>query len=188
MDWSQRDEQLHIIWESSLSKQQKAPSFTAMPIPTNRHPILARRVPCCTNALFLERSCDSVLSFSRESKGLGPLSDSPGIMTTENLCWSLFLLLRFGQSLTVLEGFPRRAQCKESANVVDVSSIPGWGRPPGEGNGNPLQYSCLGNSTDRGTWRATVHEVTKSRTWLSSYAYGNGLELQRNLWICFLRS
>ena len=38
-----------------------------------------------------------------------------------------------------------------------VGSIPGWGRPPGEGKGNPLQYSCLGNPMDRGAWQATVH-------------------------------
>ena len=43
-------------------------------------------------------------------------------------------------------------------------SIPGSGRPPGEGNGNPLWYSCLENPMDRGAWQATVHEVTKSWT------------------------
>ena len=50
--------------------------------------------------------------------------------------------------------------------------IPGWGRSPGEGKDNPLQYSCLGNSMDRGAWRATVHGVAKSQTrrkWLSTY-------------------
>ena len=46
----------------------------------------------------------------------------------------------------------------------DVSSVSGFGRFPGEGNGNPLQYSCLENSMDRGAWWATVHGVTKSRT------------------------
>ena len=45
----------------------------------------------------------------------------------------------------------------------DGGSIPGLGRSPGEGNGNPLQYSCLVNSMDRGTWRATVHGVAKSQ-------------------------
>ena len=44
----------------------------------------------------------------------------------------------------------------------DASLIPGLERSPGEGNGNPLQYSCLENSTDRGAWRATVHGITKS--------------------------
>ena len=51
---------------------------------------------------------------------------------------------------------------KESAcNAVDPGSIPGWGRSPGEGHGNPLQYSCLGNPMDRGVWKATVQGVPK---------------------------
>ena len=45
------------------------------------------------------------------------------------------------------------------ANARDASLIPGSGRSPGEGNGNPLQYSCLENSMDRGAWRATVHRI-----------------------------
>ena len=52
---------------------------------------------------------------------------------------------------------------KESTcSAGDLGLIPGLGRSPGEGNGNPLQCSCLENSTDRGAWRATVHGVTKS--------------------------
>ena len=47
------------------------------------------------------------------------------------------------------------------ANAGDVGSIPGWGRSPGGGNGNPLQYSCLENPMDRGDWWAIVHGVTK---------------------------
>ena len=46
----------------------------------------------------------------------------------------------------------------------DAGSISGSGRSPGEGNGNPLQYSCLENSMDRGAWQATVHGVVKSQT------------------------
>ena len=58
---------------------------------------------------------------------------------------------------------------KESAcNAGDLGSIPGSGRSPGEGNGNPLQYSCLENSMDRGAQRTTVHGVTKSQTGLSN--------------------
>ena len=54
---------------------------------------------------------------------------------------------------------------KESAcNVGDPSLITGLGRSPGEGNGNPLQYSCLGNPMDRGAWQVTVHRVTKLDT------------------------
>ena len=51
---------------------------------------------------------------------------------------------------------------ESSANTGDVGSIPGSGRSPGEGNGDPLQYSCLGNPMDRGAWRATVHGITES--------------------------
>ena len=49
----------------------------------------------------------------------------------------------------------------------DAGSIPGSGRSPGGGNGNPLQYSCLENSMDRGVWRATIHGVARSWTRLS---------------------
>ena len=47
-------------------------------------------------------------------------------------------------------------------NAGDVGSIPGLGRSPGEGNGNPLQYSCLENPMGRGAWQATVHSVAES--------------------------
>ena len=50
------------------------------------------------------------------------------------------------------------------ANAEDTGLVPGLGRSPGEGNGNPLQYSCLGNFMDRGTWQATVHGVAKTQT------------------------
>ena len=72
-----------------------------------------------------------------------------------------------------------------SANTGDVASTPGLGRSPGEGNGNPLQYFCLKNSMDRGAWRATVHEVTKSLTQLSMDAqegektWGRGMEMKK---------
>ena len=51
-----------------------------------------------------------------------------------------------------------------AGEAKDSGLIPGWGRSPREGNGNPLQYSCLGNPMDRGAWRATVHGVTESDT------------------------
>ena len=62
-------------------------------------------------------------------------------------------------------GFPGGSDGKESAcNVGDPGSIPGSGRYPGGGHGNPLQYSCLENPMDRGAQRASVHGVAKSRT------------------------
>ena len=65
-------------------------------------------------------------------------------------------------------GFPASSVVKNlTTNVGDTGdsgSIPGSGRSPGQRNGNPLQYSCLGNPMDRGDWWATVHGVTKSQT------------------------
>ena len=66
-------------------------------------------------------------------------------------------------------GFPGGSDSKESAyNAGNLGSIPGLRRSPGEGHGNPLQYSCLGNSMSRGAWRATVSGVAESQTWLSN--------------------
>ena len=56
----------------------------------------------------------------------------------------------------------KKKEC--TCNEGDLSSILGLGRSPGEGNGNPFQYSCLENSRDRGAWWATVYGVAKSRT------------------------
>ena len=58
-----------------------------------------------------------------------------------------------------------------AGNVGDLGSIPGLGRSPGEGNDNPLQYSCLEKSMDGGAWWATVHGVTKSRTRLRDFTF-----------------
>ena len=66
------------------------------------------------------------------------------------------------------KGFPGSSVVKNPpAKTGDTGSIPGSGRSPGEGNGNPLQYSCLGNPTDRRAWRVIVHGMAKSRTQLS---------------------
>ena len=72
--------------------------------------------------------------------------------------------------LKIPKGFPGSSNGKESAcNVRDLGSIPGLGRSPGEVTGNPLHYSCLENSMDRGAWLVTVHGVTKSQTQLSDF-------------------
>ena len=68
-------------------------------------------------------------------------------------------------------GFPGGAGVKHlPASAGDVGSIPGSGRPPGEGDGTPLQYSCLENPMEGGTWWATVHRVTMSQTRLRTQA------------------
>ena len=75
-----------------------------------------------------------------------------------------------------LSTFPDRASVKNPpANAGDVDLIPGAGRSPGGGHGNPLQYSCLESLMDRGAWPATVHGVAKSWTRLK------GLSTRKNL-------
>ena len=71
-------------------------------------------------------------------------------------------------SYELLMGFPGGSMVKNppanAGDTGDLGSITGLGRSPGVGNGNPLQYSCLENSMDRGAWWPTVHEVAKSQT------------------------
>ena len=70
--------------------------------------------------------------------------------------------------LYMVKGFPGGVSDKEptanTGDVRDMGSIPGLGRSPGEGNGYPLQYSCLENPMNIGAWWSTVHGVTKNRT------------------------
>ena len=70
--------------------------------------------------------------------------------------------------------FPNDSAGEEPAcnagDAVDLGSIPSLERSPGGGNGNPLQYFCLKNPMDRGTWQATVHDVSKSQTQLGMHA------------------
>ena len=72
--------------------------------------------------------------------------------------------LRYADDITLV-GFPGGSEVKASAwNVGDLGSIPRSGRSPGEGNGNPLQYSYLENPMERGAWRTTVQGIAKSQT------------------------
>ena len=75
-----------------------------------------------------------------------------------------------------------------TSNAEDQSLLPGWGRSPGEGNGNSLQYSCLGNPTDRGGRWATVHRVAKSQKQLSEHThrYYVIIKIYHNLFIQIL--
>ena len=71
-----------------------------------------------------------------------------------------------------LSGYKSTCQCR---SCRQLGSIPGLGRTPGEGNGNPLQCSCLENPKDRGAWWAIAHGVAESRTWLSTHTVGRVL-------------
>ena len=83
--------------------------------------------------------------------------------------------------ICILYRLPRWCSGKESTrqcgDTEDTVSIPGSGRSPGAGNGNPLQHSCLENSTDRGAWQATIHGVTKSWTRLSTHTHTHTLHV-----------
>ena len=97
-------------------------------------------------------------------------------MTRENdntlgttIATKLSIYLQISVSMYI-QDLPCGSDGKASAyNAGDPGSIPGLGRSSGEGNGNPLQYSCLENSMDGGAWQATVHGVVKSRTRLSNF-------------------
>ena len=76
-------------------------------------------------------------------------------------------LEKYYTAVSFVEGFPGGCAVKNPpANSRDAGLLPGSGRSTEEGNGNPLQYSCLGNLLDRGAWWAVVHCVTKSQTQL----------------------
>ena len=70
-----------------------------------------------------------------------------------------------------------------AGDTRDTCSIPGSGRSPGEGNGNPLKYSCLGNPIDRGAWQVTVHGVSKSWTQLSDYHITHRINWGLHCWL-----
>ena len=77
----------------------------------------------------------------------------------------LYFLSFYILNWSIIQGFPGGSEVKASAcNAGDLGLIPGSGRSPGEGNGNPLQYSCLENPMDGGAWWATVHGVAESDT------------------------
>ena len=85
-----------------------------------------------------------------------------------HLSKQLVMLFGYTVPLDAFQSFPGGSDGKEPACPAgDWSLIPASGRSPGEGNGYPLQYSCLENSMDRGAWWATVHGVVKSWTGLS---------------------
>ena len=114
-------------------------------------------------------------------------------LTTSNFTneWILILILLSNGAW----GFPGGSMVKNlPANAGDSGSIPGLGRSPGEGNGNPLQYSCLGNPMDRGVWQATVCGVTKSQTQLRDWTTVNkwsssisSLVLHRTISFCVIQ-
>ena len=104
------------------------------------------------------------LQFSPEKPHGDRRQPCPGLGT----CKRLLALCPFSPSKCLPGGSDGTAS---ACNAGDLGSISGSRRPPGEGNGNPLQDSCLENSMDGGAWWATVHGVAKSRTQLSDFTF-----------------
>ena len=104
---------------------------------------------CCKSLQSCPTLCDPI-------DGSPPGSPVPGILQARTLEWVAILGL-------VVKNPPENAR--------DAGLIPGSGRSPGGGNDNPLQYSCLGNPMDGGTWWAAVHGVVKSRTQLRDFTF-----------------
>ena len=88
------------------------------------------------------------------------------------------LVYRASQMSLMVKNLPANA-----GDIRDVGSIPGLGRSPGGGHGNPLQYSCLENPMDRGAWQATVLGVAKGQTWLKQLCTHTSLYMVQQIWM-----
>ena len=89
----------------------------------------------------------------------------------------MYIITRaFQVVLVVKKKKKKKSPAANAGEIRDMGSVPGSGRSPGAGHGNPLQYSCLENPMYRAAWQATVHKITKSQTWLKrlrTHAYQN---------------
>ena len=103
------------------------------------------------------------------------LNSSQFVVWIWSICRVLICLLFFffGQFCPVLLLFSGERVYQLLYYFGELGLIPELGRSPGKGNGNPLQYSCLENSMDRGAWRAAVHGVSKSWSWLCDFFFFN---------------
>ena len=127
---------------------------------------------CKFKLCFLELS--GFFFFKVLNLNVEPLDTNSQLYTHDQTCNTKSAQIQNGLHLYTslglqVLGFPGGSDSKKFAcNMGDPGSILGSGRSPGEGHGNPLQYSCLENPMDRGAWQATVHRVAKSRIRLSN--------------------
>ena len=105
-----------------------------------------------------------------------PSSSVHGIFQARVLEW---VAIAFSRVALVVKNPPVNA-----GDITDAGLILGSGRSPGGGNGNPLQYSCLENPMDRGTWRATVHGFAKSQTQLSDLVHTAQYQVMLSIFSC----
>ena len=103
---------------------------------------------------------------SRVMQNMDRVLQNKGHMTSTEI--ANVIMLKFNNILFgIQKNFKIPGDSESAYNAGDPGLIPGSGRSPGEGNGNPLQYSCLENSRERGAWGAIVHRVAKSQIQLS---------------------
>ena len=123
--------------------------------------LLSSNLDCYLPAMETETSYLTSWFLQVCSQGARPVS---GPVSRTLRCWSIDLTL--SSRVCKLDLDVTKNQPANAGDIRGTGLIPGWERSPGGGHGNPLQYSCLENPKHRGTWRATVHKVTQSRTWL----------------------
>ena len=112
---------------------------------------------------------------------------SPSIRLCKIVIQNFWFLISPGTSGSFPGGSVVKNSTASAGDSGDASLIAGLERFPGEGNGNPLQYSCLENSVDIGAWQATVHGVAKSWTWLSDWTHTQhpGGMSKLGVWFCY---
>ena len=149
------------------------PSFPFPSRKGKRNEIELHKPPSFTHHSFLElkRILDCLIGsqsrFESKTREMWENMPSWGTWMFILICSNLALCICTHWDLSKFQpmpfrGFPDSSLIKNPpTNAGDTGLIPGSGRSPGEGNGNPLQYSCLGNPMDKGAWQATVHGVTK---------------------------
>ena len=154
------------LWPQGL-QQARLPCPSPTPRAcSNPCPSPSNHLILCRPLLLLPSVFSSIKVFSNESvlcircQSIGPWA-SASVLPMNIQDW-----------FPLQYSFPGGSEVKVSAsNARDLGLIPGSGRSPGEGNGNPLQYSCVENPMDGGAWWATVHRVAKSWTWLSNLTF-----------------
>ena len=146
--------------------------------PLGEEPIRARRTGLSLHWWGGAKGCESERASERRDldKDVGEVYFSSPVHPPQ--LWGLVIFdssphtIKVFKVVLVVKNLPANA-----ADIRDSGSIPGSGRFPGGGNGNPLHYSCLDNPMDRGTWQATDHGVAKSQTCMSTHTYRSLAEI-----------
>ena len=147
-------------------------------------------IKCDSGSEYLANSSSQAWEMSSRWESASSITKMSSTSVSPCLCLfpspCLSLSLNLEEYIYIYLGFPGGASSSESAcqfrRREDESWIPESGRSPGEGNGSPLQYSCLENSMDRGAWWAIVRGIAKSQTWPSNWARMSYMYIYKYSW------